>query len=186
MLDIHERFGSFLPFALLKGSGNIGVHHFVTDEFFHSIGETTRIIGSSSLATGFQAIQSDLGAVWMSDPSTIKEASIIVIWGANPAATNIHLIPFIIDAKMNGAKIVVIDPIYTQTAELADLYIQLRPSTDGALASILMKELLKRNAFDNEFLEKYTSGLNEFLQMIQLINVSECLRKRQPTYYWIG
>ena len=175
MLTIHERFGSFLPFALWKGSGNIGVHHYVTDEFFSSIGETTRIVGSSSLSIGFQAIQADLGAVWMSDPSTIKEASIIMIWGANPAATNIHLIPFIIDAKMKGAKLVVIDPIYTQTAELADLYIQLRPSTDEALANVLIKGLLARNALDNEFLEKYTVGFNEFLQMIQGIAAEECL-----------
>src|SRR5437762_2544142 len=60
MLTIHERFGSFLPFTLWKGSGNIGVHHYVTDEFFSSIGETTRIVGSSSLSIGFQAIQADL------------------------------------------------------------------------------------------------------------------------------
>ncbi len=174
-LNIHERFGSFLPFALFKGSGNIGVHHYVTDEFFSSIGETTRIIGSSSNSIGFQAIQSDFGAVRMSDPSTINEASLIMIWGANPAATNIHLIPFIMDAKIKGAKIVVIDPIYTQTAELADLYIQLCPSTDGALANVLMKGLLERNAIDKEFLEKHTFGFNEFLQMIQGINVTECL-----------
>lgn len=132
MLKIHERFGNFLPFALFKGSGNIGIHHYVSDDFFSSIGETTRIVGSSSFSAGFQAIQSDFGAVRMSDPSTIEEAPIIMIWGANPVATNIHLIPFIIYAKMKGEKVVV-DPIYTQ---LADLYIQLHPGTDGTLPTL--------------------------------------------------
>lgn len=173
ILKIHEHYGNFLPLALFKGSGNIGVHHYVTDEFFSSIGETTRIIGSSSLSTGFQAIQVDMGDKGMSDPSTIQEASIIIIWGANPAATNIHLIPFIHEAKLKGAKLVVIDPIYTQTAEQADLYIQLRPSTDGALANVLIKGLLERNALDKELFVKH--GLNQFLQMIQAIKVQECL-----------
>ena len=77
----------------------------------------------------------------------------IIIWGANPAATNIHLIPHIIEAKVKGAKIVVIDPLYTQTAELADLYVQLRPGTDGAFASILMKHLIERNAYDRVLLK---------------------------------
>ncbi|MFZ7942814.1 molybdopterin-containing oxidoreductase family protein [Neobacillus sp. 19] len=177
MMNIHKRFGSFHPLALYKGSGNIGVHHFVTDEFFSSMGKTTRLIGSSSFSTGFQAMQDDMGAVKMSDPSTIKDSSMVIIWGANPAATNIHLIPFILDAKINGAKIVVIDPLYTQTAELADLYIQLRPSTDGALANVLIKGLIEKNAVDRVFLENNSSGLDPFLEMINGISVKEFLLK---------
>lgn len=60
-----------------------------------------------------------------------------MIWGANPVATNIHLIPFIIYAKMKGEKVVV-DPIYTQ---LADLYIQLHPGTDGTLPTLANNSL---------------------------------------------
>ena len=164
MLNIYKRFGSFLPFALFKGSGNIGVHHFVADDFFSSIGETTRIFGSSSLFSGFQAIEYDTDAVNRSDPSAIKESSMIIIWGANPAATNIHLIPFIIDAKIKGAKIVVIDPLYTQTAELADLYIQLRPGTDGALACLLIKHLLEKNAYNKKLLEINSVEINDFIK----------------------
>ena len=144
LLNIHHQFDSFLPLALFKGSGNIGVHHYVTDDFFSNLGETTRMFSSSSLFSGLNTTESDTIAVNGPDPSTIKEASMIIIWGANPAATNIHLIPYIIEAKVRGAKIVVIDPLYTQTAELADLYIQLRPGTDGAFASLLIKHLIER------------------------------------------
>ena len=161
-MNIYKHYDSFLPLALFKGSGNIGVHHFVADEFFSSIGETTRIFGSSSLYSGFPSIEYDTGAVNRPDPSTIKEASMIMIWGTNPAATNIHLIPYILDAKIKGAKIVVIDPLYTQTAELADLYIQLRPSTDGALACLLIKHLLEKNAYDKKFFEIDSVEINDY------------------------
>lgn len=151
MMSIFKKHGSFLPIALLKGTGNLGIHHFVVDQFFSSIGETTRIADTSSLTVGDYSLEYDAA-----DPKMIKEASMIMIWGANPAATNIHLMPFLIEAKVKGAKIVVIDPLYTQTAELADLYIQLRPSTDGALANILMKELIEAGAVDKSPIDSDT------------------------------
>ena len=174
LLNIHHHFDSFLPLALFKGSGNIGVHHYVTDDFFSCLGETTRLFGSSSLFSR-NTIESDMGEMNGPVPSDIKEASMIIIWGANPAATNIHLIPYIIEAKVKGAKIVVIDPLYTQTAELADLYIQLRPSTDGAFASLLMKHLIEMNAYDKSLLEMNSIEINEFISSINEIDEEEYL-----------
>ena len=175
MLNIYKHYDSFLPVALFKGSGNIGVHHFVADEFFSSIGETTRIFGSSSLYSGFPSIEYNAGSVHRPDPSALKESSMIMIWGTNPAATNIHLIPYILDAKIKGAKIVVIDPLYTQTAELADLYIQLRPSTDGALACLLIKHLLEKNAYDKKFVEINSVEINDYIKSIKKIDETEYL-----------
>lgn len=177
ILNINKKYGNFLPLALLKGTGNVGVHHFVTDHFFTGLGKTTRIHGSSASPTGFEAIHYDMGAVKMSDPNAIRDAGMIIIWGANPAATNIHLIPFIIEAKTKGAKLVVIDPIYTQTAELADLYIQLRPSTDGALANLLIQELIEINHYDREFVEKYSCGNNKYFDAIKQIDTLSFLQK---------
>ncbi len=175
MLNIYKHYDSFLPVALFKGSGNIGVHHFVAEEFFSSIGETTRIFGSSSLYSGFPSIEYDTGAVNRSDPSALKESSMIMIWGTNPAATNIHLIPYILDAKIKGAKIVVIDPLYTQTAELADLFIQIRPSTDEALACLLIKHLLEKNTYDKKFVEINSVELNDYIKNIKEIDEKEYL-----------
>ncbi|WP_042349445.1 molybdopterin-dependent oxidoreductase [Bacillus massiliigorillae] len=181
MMNIYQRNESFLPLALYKGSGNIGVHHFVTEEFFSSLGPTTRLVNYPFPSIDFEVLQYDLGDFEMSDPSTIKEASLVIIWGSNPAATNIHLIPILIEAKIKGAKIVVIDPLYTQTAELADLYIQLSPGTDGALANILTKSLLENNSFDNEFLKEYTFGFDKFHEIIRKIDTSEYLEKCDVT-----
>lgn len=175
LLNIQNHFGNFLPFALFKGSGNIGVHHFVADEFFSNIGETSRLFSSSSLFSGFQTNEYNSNLANRANPSAIKDASLVIIWGANPAATNIHLIPYILDAKIKGAKIVVIDPLYTQTAELADLYIQLRPSTDGALASLLIKHLVEKNAYNWELLDKYSIELNDLIEIIKDIDEKEYL-----------
>lgn len=177
IVNIHKKDNNFLPLALYKGSGNIGVHHFVTDDFFSSIGKTTRVMGSPLLTTGIEAIQYDVGAVQMSDPSMIGHASLITIWGANPAATNIYLVPILLEAKGKGAKIIVIDPVYTQTAELADLYIQILPGTDGALANVLIKGMIENDTVDREFLENYTIGFDSFLESIKRINTQEYLGK---------
>jgi anaerobic selenocysteine-containing dehydrogenase len=175
LLNIHHQFDSFLPLALFKGSGNIGVHHYVTDDFFSNLGETTRMYSSSSLFSGLNTTKSDTIAVNGPDPSTIKEASMIIIWGANPAATNIHLIPYIIEAKVKGAKIVVIDPLYTQTAELAHLYIQLRPGTDGAFVGLLLKHLIEENAYDKSFIEMGSIEINELIHSLNEIDVENYL-----------
>jgi anaerobic selenocysteine-containing dehydrogenase len=170
MVRIHRKYGSFLPLALYKYSGNFGVHHFVTEQFFSSIGPTTRIVGSPCYSAGLEAVQYDMGAVKMSDPCQIAEAKLVLVWGANPAATNIHLIPFLLEAKAKGARIVVIDPLYTQTAELADLYLQLRPSTDGALANLLIKALYEANSVDRPFIEKHSVGFGEFAIQLNKID----------------
>lgn len=173
MKSIKEQYRDFLPLALYKFSGNFGVHHFVTEQFFSSIGKTTRIVGSPCNSAGIEAIQYDMGAVKMSDPTQVREAGLIIIWGANPAATNIHLIPFILEAQGKGAKIVVIDPLYTQTAELADLYIQLRPSSDGALANLLIKGLYEAKSLDDHFLKEHSIGFEEFIHQIEQIDTEE-------------
>lgn len=176
MICIYEQNGNFIPLGLYKYSGNFGVHHFVTEQFFSSIGSTTAFVGSPCSSAGFEGISYDIGTVKMSDPSQITNAQLVIIWGANPAATNTHLIPFIIEAKGKGTKIVVIDPLYTQTAELADLYIQIRPSTDGALANVLMKALFEANALDKQFLKEHSFGFEMFIEQIKSINTEEYLR----------
>lgn len=151
MVSIHKRHENFLPLGFLKGTGNLGVHHFVTEQFFSSVGRTTKLHNSSSTFESFTALGQDMRSG--GDPLTIKEASLIIIWGANPAATNVHLVPFIIEAKVKGAKVVVMDPLYTQSAELADLFIQVRPGADGLLAHLLILSLLEADTVDKEFVD---------------------------------
>lgn len=177
MVNIHEIFGNFLPLAFYKGSGNIGVHHYASDHFFASLGGTTRITNSSHPLTCPESITSGTGTFRMSHPTIIGESNVIIVWGANPAATNIHLIPILIEAKIKGAKLVVIDPLYTQTAELADLYIQIQPSTDGELANCIIKSLSEMNAIDSDFINQHSLGFHEYLEQIRDMDKQKVLLK---------
>ena len=68
MKQIYQSYECLIPIALYKYTGNIGVHHFVTEEFFSSIGATTRIVGSPCSSAGFEGIEYDLGVVQMPSP----------------------------------------------------------------------------------------------------------------------
>lgn len=168
MVNIYKRNDNFLSLGFYKGTGNLGVHHYVTEKFFTSMGETTKIIDSSSSYVSLKKF--GCGRESRGNPLTIKEVSLIIIWGANPAATNVHLIPFIIEAKVKGSKVVVIDPLYTQTAELADLFIQIRPGSDGAFASLLIKGLLEKLP------ENESEEMKCFAERIRGIPTEEALR----------
>lgn len=171
MMHIHQKHGDFLPLAFYKGTGNVGVHHYVIEEFFSHLGGTTRILNSASFGKKLAASHG-MGAA---NPSSIQRSPMIIIWGANPAATNIHLTPYFIQARIKGAKIVVIDPLYTQTAELADLYIQIKPGSDGALANLLVKELVESNVIDFQFIQDHSTNFDEFIGKIKEIDKKESL-----------
>ena len=177
MMEIYHHSGSFKPLAFYKGAGNTGVHHYVANHFFDSMKGAAQMTGAFVSGTGFEPVHRETDSARMFDPSFISKSDLIVIWGANPAATNIHLIPLLIQARIKGAKIVVVDPLYTQSAELADLYIQIKPSTDGALANLLLKELLAADVIDHDFLEGYTVGFDEFMIGLKEINEREYLER---------
>lgn len=122
-----------------------------------------RVMGwSGQAATICSAIA---GAGWMAgvgvkrgvDPREIPESDLIVIWGANPAATQIQLMSLMVQAKRDrGAKVVVVDPYRTPTAEKADQHLMLRPGTDGALALAVMHVLFRDGSADRDYMARYT------------------------------
>ncbi len=84
-------------------------------------------------------------------------ADLIVVWGGNPVSTQVNLMAHIAKArKTRGAKLVVIDPYRTPTAEQADHHLMLRPGTDGALACAVMHVLFAENYADRDYLARYT------------------------------
>jgi anaerobic selenocysteine-containing dehydrogenase len=90
------------------------------------------------------------------------KASLIVVWGANPASSGIHLLPHIQAAQKAGAKLVVVDPRRTKLARKADLHLALRPGTDLPLALATAARLFENGHADTEFLEKHARGVDEF------------------------
>jgi anaerobic selenocysteine-containing dehydrogenase len=106
-----------------------------------------------------------IGAGWLAgvgtrrgvDPREVTDSELIVIWGSNPATTQVNLMHHIARARKDkGAKLVVVDPYRTKTAELADLHLDPRPGTDGALAAAVMHVLLRDGLVDRDYLAERT------------------------------
>jgi anaerobic selenocysteine-containing dehydrogenase len=86
------------------------------------------------------------------------DASLIVLWGVNPSASGIHLVPYVREAQRRGARLVVIDPRSTQLARAADLHLAVRPGTDIAVALAVHRHLFASGAADEPFLREHTRG----------------------------
>ncbi len=86
---------------------------------------------------------------------------LIVVWGANPSASSIHLVPIIHEARRRGAKLVVVDPRRTPLAKKADLHLPLRPGADLPVALSLIRWLFESGEADLDFLDAHTTGADE-------------------------
>ena len=95
------------------------------------------------------------------DPRTAKDSSCILVWGANPSHSAPHMHKhWLADSP---AKVVVIDPVRSKTAEAADLHLQPRPGTDAALAFSLLNAIREEGGFDDAFIGGHTVGFDEIL-----------------------
>ncbi|MEO8551082.1 MAG: molybdopterin-dependent oxidoreductase, partial [Kofleriaceae bacterium] len=90
-----------------------------------------------------------------------EHAKLIVLWGINPSATGIHLVPVLRKARANGAKLVVIDPRATPLAHQADLYIPIRPGADLPVALAIIDALFTRGHADQAFLAAHCEQVDE-------------------------
>jgi anaerobic selenocysteine-containing dehydrogenase len=88
-------------------------------------------------------------------------ARLIVLWGVNPAASGIHLVPYIREARKQGAVLVVVDPRATSLARQADLHLAPRPGTDLPIALALHRYLFEHGLADERFLSEHTRGAEE-------------------------
>jgi anaerobic selenocysteine-containing dehydrogenase len=88
-------------------------------------------------------------------------ARLIVLWGVNPAASGIHLIPYLREARKLGARLVVVDPRATSLARQADLHVAPRPGTDLPIALAVHRYLFDHGAVDERFLAEHTKGAAE-------------------------
>ena len=142
ILELNDRYHSNLSLCLNKHSGNMGILHQSAENFFKSLGPFTQTAGSLCWSAGNDAQYFDFGNVETSDPSDIEHSKLIILWGANPAWTSVHSLSYLYKAQEKGAKIIVIDPIYTASAKIADYYIQIKPGSDGALALAIAKIII--------------------------------------------
>lgn len=136
--------------GLVQGEGMAG-------RFFHRIGASLldRTICSSA---GSEALNVTYGTRMGTDPETVGEAKLIILWGTNTLTANPHLWPIIREAKSKGGRTICIDPLRTRTAEACDEHIPIRPGTDAALALAMMHVLFRDGRHDRQYLDEMTLG----------------------------
>ena len=147
---------SILPYSYAGTIGQLG-YGSMDRRFFHRLGasQLDRTICSTA---GGAALLSVYGIKLGTEPQDFAHSKLIIAWGANIHGNNIHLWPFIEEARRNGAKLVVIDPYRTRTAALADVHLAIRPGTDTALALSMMQVILKENLQDDAYIAANTHG----------------------------
>ena len=150
---------SVLPYSYAGTIGQLG-YGSMDRRFFHRLGasQLDRTICASAGGAALQAVYGvKLGTV----PQDFAHAGLVIAWGANIHGNNIHLWPFIEEARRSGARLVVIDPYRTRTAALADQHLAINPGTDALLALGLMHVIFREGLEDRQYLAACTHGSDE-------------------------
>ena len=147
---------SILPYSYAGTIGQLG-YGSMDRRFFHRLG-ASRLDRTICASAGTAALMSVYGVRLGTRPEDFAHAGLVIAWGANVHGNNIHLWPFIEEARRAGARLVVIDPYRTRTAALADEHLAIRPGTDGLLALGMMHVLLREGMADRAYIDRCTHG----------------------------
>jgi len=139
--------------GLLNGSG-------MDRRFFHRLG-ASRLDRTICSSAGGAALSLSQGVKLGTEPEQFAKAKLILAWGANVLGTNVHLWPWIVEARRNGAKFYVIDPIKNRTGKAADKHFAIYPGSDLALALGLLHVILRESLEDRAYIAAYANGFDD-------------------------
>ncbi len=152
----------------LSYAGTMGMVQYSSMDrrFFHRLGASIleRTLCSSAGKIGMKATLG--GSVGM-DPERFEDSKLILLWGANPVVSNLHLWSRVQEAKRRGAKVVAIDPYRSLSAEKCTQHIAPLPGTDGALALGMMHVLIRENLIDRDYVERHTLGFEALAERVK-------------------
>ncbi|MCY1400670.1 Dimethyl sulfoxide reductase DmsA [compost metagenome] len=134
--------------------------------FFHKVGASylDRTICSAAGSVGYAYT---IGAQLGTDVEQFEHSKLILIWGGNPIASNLHFWTRVQQAKRRGAKLIAIDPYRSLTAEKCHQHIALMPGTDAALALGMMHVLITENLLDEAYITQHTLGFEQLKERVQ-------------------
>ncbi len=134
--------------------------------FFQRLGasELERTICSSAGEAGLESV---MGVKLGTEPEQFIHSRYIIAWASNIHGNNVHLWPFIVEARRRGAKLVVIDPYRTRTAARADWYLPINPGTDAALALAMMHVIINEGLHDADYVAKYILGFDQLCEKVK-------------------
>ena len=151
-----------------KGSGYSGLSNEIAGSFWRKFGGATTTYGNLCWPAGLEAVRLTMGEVKHNVPWDLANASMIILWGKNSAETNVQEMIHIEKARQNGARVVVIDPRRTLTADKADMLIRPKPGTDAALALAMAKVIIDNRLADQKFIDRHVSGFERFAASLHI------------------
>ena len=156
--EARERWGgeSILPYSY-GGSNGLLTQDTSDATLFRRLGASrlARTVCAAPTGAANQAMYGKMASVTYLD---FQDARLIVVWGCNPSASGIHLVPHIREAQRRGAKLIVVDPRTTQLARHADIHLAIRPGTDLPVALAIHRRLFETGGADAQFLAAHTRG----------------------------
>jgi anaerobic selenocysteine-containing dehydrogenase len=160
LAEVRDHWGgeAILPFAY-GGSNGLLTQDTADARLFRRMGASrlARTVCAAPTGAVLRACYGRMPSVAYED---FPEARLIVLWGANPSASGIHLVPYIREAQRRGAALVVVDPRATPLARQADVHLAVRPGTDLPVALALHRVLFEEGHADTAFLEAHARGVD--------------------------
>jgi anaerobic selenocysteine-containing dehydrogenase len=147
-------------------TGSWGATKLLSRRFWNLLGGVTTTSGSlcSGAARAGQAL--DFGVRAGHDPADMLNSRLVLLWGRNPMATNLHTVPILKEIRRRGGRIILIDPVRSESANFCDRHVQPRVATDAELAMAMAKVILEEGLADPEFVAAHTHGFAEFRALL--------------------
>jgi len=156
---------SILPYSYagtmgyLNGSG-------MDRRFFHRLG-ASRLDRTICSTAGMAGTLAALGVRYGTEPEQFRHARLIIAWGANILGTNVHLWPFVMEARRQGAKLYTIDPHSNRTTRASDKHFTINPGSDAALALAMMHVIIGEALYDADYVARYTAGFDGLRERVK-------------------
>ena len=167
MLAAREQWGgeSILPYSY-GGSNGLLTQDTSDATLFRRLGASrlARTVCAAPTGAANMAMYGKMPSITYQD---FPEAKLIILWGANPSASGIHLVPYIREAQRRGARLVVIDPRTTALAKQADVHLAVRPGTDLPVALSIHRFLFEDGHADHAFLNEHSHGAERLRERAQ-------------------
>ncbi len=158
-------------------TGSWGATKLLSRRFWNLLGGVTTASGSlcSGAARAGQTL--DFGARAGHDPSDFVHTRGIFLWGRNPMATNLHVVPILKTIRQRGDHVVLVDPVQSESAGLATRHVRPRVASDAHLAMAMAKVVLEEGLEDRDFVARHTHGFAEYRRFLDTASLDELARR---------
>jgi anaerobic selenocysteine-containing dehydrogenase len=157
-------------------TGSWGATKLLSRRFWNLLGGVTTTSGSlcSGAARAGQTL--DFGVRAGHDPSDMLNSRLVLLWGRNPMATNLHTVPILKEVRRRGGRVILIDPVRSESAGFCDEHVQPRVAADAELALAMAKVILEEGLEDRDFLAAHTHGFAEYRALLDARPLGELAR----------